>query len=140
MLKTYCQKCGAPNEYVSSKPKFCNSCGNKMELTSQAKSIPPKSQLNSKIKNFQNTQQINDEDGEDVSYSYINPDDPSTFEYDPVTIQDERKVVTIGDVAKNKKITRSVKPVTVIDNDAFIRNFKTAAGPSQKPIEIIDSE
>ena len=28
MLKTYCQKCGGLNTYVSEKPNFCQKCGN----------------------------------------------------------------------------------------------------------------
>jgi hypothetical protein len=36
MLKEYCFNCGSPNEYLSSKPKFCGGCGKILSAVASA--------------------------------------------------------------------------------------------------------
>lgn len=38
-MKIYCMECNAPSEYSDIKPKFCSSCGEPFNKTSQAKII-----------------------------------------------------------------------------------------------------
>tara|TARA_B110000305_G_C19059893_1_gene456611 strand:+ start:58 stop:354 length:297 start_codon:yes stop_codon:yes gene_type:complete len=37
MQKTYCTSCGAKTEYSLQKPKFCSSCGEPLDVISNAK-------------------------------------------------------------------------------------------------------
>lgn len=136
MLKCYCQKCGAPNEYISAKPNFCNSCGHKFGSFSVSTSKIA-STSNKVITKNNNIHRPTNTDDDDIIYSHIDPDDESSFEYEPAEIENSNQVVRIADIARGKKISRSNnRRGTSVDNDTFIKNFKASAGPSKAPIEI----
>lgn len=46
MPKTYCVKCGHPNSYASTQPKYCANCGNKFATLSFEKKLTPKNTEN----------------------------------------------------------------------------------------------
>jgi hypothetical protein len=131
MLKCYCSKCGAPNEYVSNKPKFCGSCGGSLGLD-LSQTIKPPTQNKSVTAHSQITRRF---DTEDTQYRHLDPD--GDFQFEPIKIEDDRQVFKISDVAQGKKPNRANKrPGIAADAATFMKNFRESAGPSVKPIDI----
>lgn len=143
MLKTYCQKCGSPNDYISQKPKFCGECGEPMSVS--VASSPTSTSYTrkpglTKVKplnnNNNNTSNIADDDFH--SYSHIDPEnDDFVFEAD--TIQKNNSTITLGQIGYERKTNfkRDITPVN-IDNEQFKKNYQSQAANNGKPIE--DSE
>lgn len=65
MLSTYCQNCGQKNEYTTTKPKFCSSCGTPLtQGLNEVKGATALKQSYTQARPIK--KEVHDEDGTDV--------------------------------------------------------------------------
>ena len=105
MLSTYCQECGAKNEYRFSKPKFCSSCGTPLDPLSrpQDKKTTKKVIEESVAEEEVHSYQIDDPDGTDV----FEVPNLSSLAYD---IEVTNNSFSFGDLFKNVEPEEASKP------------------------------
>lgn len=126
MLKSYCTNCGNGNEYVSSRPKFCGSCGKPISVTSAT--FKP----SNKIKQDNRRE-------DDTEYSHINPNDDLKFEFE-INKGNENNSITLGQAGKMQKtgFVRSSNEIPGIDPNNFKEQFKKIADSTTVVIEDIN--
>jgi hypothetical protein len=66
MLSTYCQHCGAKNEYRFTKPNFCSSCGNSLDGSEKKDTVKKNKKGPCKSEAEEIPEEIFDADGTDV--------------------------------------------------------------------------
>ena len=97
MLSTYCQECGAKNEYRFTKPKFCSSCGSSLDGSGKVNSIKPEQEKRTLPKSSPQRsegEEIDDPDGTDIyEVPYI-----ENLSYD---IEISQNSFSLGDLFKN---------------------------------------
>jgi hypothetical protein len=123
MLKAYCTKCGHPNAYNLTKPKYCINCGAKFnDLTEKHQSVSNVDQ---------NTNKSLEEKGDYSDIDYVPNINKLDFEF----VQNKRDSVTIKDVIGTSEGIQSTSnnikidnPIKQSNNKTFLESFKEEAG------------
>ena len=152
MLKMYCQDCGSPTSYTSSKPKFCSSCGASFNKTIIVNPVQMQKPVFTKPQNTKKQIQSNIEDDYDDNEDTDNIDYVPNISKIDIEISEVRPVkMKLRDIVSNLpeeafSQVENTKPIKTKKgkgiakknqqkNSEFLNQFKAEAGtlrPSYK--------
>lgn len=122
-MKLYCQKCGNPNEYVSTKPNFCSRCGNSFASTSS--NIRPKKNIVARYH-----EENEDEDADGIEVDEVPNISKLDFEFQKELTPAFSLSSLIGTGNGNKEYPEN--SAQIISKEDFLKQFKMEAGSLKK--------
>ena len=133
-LRIYCQSCGNPTDYLSTKPKFCSHCANPFESSGHAKSSftppTPKPLVNKAKVVIKDVDQIDPIDDDDDT----SKDATSVPQLDSLDVEIEigrNRRETLKDLAQNKPsrgLIRNLQGGEKMSKEKFLEEWKKEAG------------